>query len=327
MPSSASTKQHNQSSGVKNAIAGVCAGVLTKSTVQPLDFIRTRLQCHDCIRGDYSMTRTIYNIFSNEGVLSLYRGLSANLLGSGVNWGIYFFSYESIKSFFLRHQQQHADTAHSHHKLSSTHHFIAGTVSGLTAISVTNPIWCVKTRMQLQDKSSPTAYRGILDCFSRIIKEEGMLNLYRGLGPAYILVLNPALQFTFYEKIKSIFMEFHLYYDAETDSHSDLGSADFLIMGAMAKMMSSTTVYPMQLIRARLFQTEKRSMLAQGMQDVVVLNNKYDGVFHCAKSIIVKEGVTGFYKGLAVNLIKTVPSSALTFMFYENSMKILNHYC
>ena len=248
--------------------------------------------------------------------MSLYRGLSANLLGSGVNWGIYFFSYESIKSLLNPNNEQ---------KLSSTHHFLAGTLSGITAITVTNPIWCVKTRLQIQDKSSPTAYQGLFDCFRRIIKEEGILPLYRGLGPAYILVLNPALQFTFYEKLKQLFMELHLYYDQT--GNTDLGSTDFLVMGAMAKMMSSSTVYPMQLVRARLFQTEK-NVIKEGIGGGgnVVIQNKYCGFLDCAKRIAIHEGLNGFYKGLSINLIKTVPSSALTFMFYENSMKILNHY-
>ena len=272
------------------------------------------MQVHDCAREDYRLLQTITNIFRQEGISALYRGLSANLLGSGVNWGIYFFTYESIKSFLNDHTG-------SNTKLSSSHHFVAGALSGISAITVTNPIWCVKTRLQIQDKSSTTAYKGLLDCFTRIIKEEGILNLYRGLGPAYILVANPALQFTFYEKLKSLFMELHLYYDK--DGKSDLGSTDFLIMGAMAKMMSSSTVYPLQLVRARLFQTEKSVVANNGN---VLIQNKYCGVGDCIQRIFFREGLRGFYKGLSINLVKTVPSSALTFMFYENSMKILNRY-
>eukprot|EP01084_Bolivina_argentea_P066320 120883_1 len=296
-----------KTSNVQNGFAGICAGVLTKSTVQPLDFIRTRLQVHDVAQSEYQIIGTIKNILKNEGLLCVYRGLSANLLGSGTNWGIYFFSYENLKRYFIQ--------SNITPKTSSINHFMAGYLSGICAITVTNPIWCIKTRLQIDPK-----YNGFIDCLRKICKEEGILTLYRGLGPAYILVLNPALQFTFYEKLKQIFIQLHLQYDSNTHSIDDvLGSTDFLAMGAMAKMLSSSTVYPMQLIRARLFQTEKVSV---SNSNIAIQQNKYFGVHDCVKRIIVNEGISGFYKGLSVNLIKTVPCSALTFFFYENSLKL-----
>ncbi len=67
-----------------------------------------------------------------------------------------------------------------------------------------------------------------------------------------------------------------------------------------------------------MFQTERISI-----GDNIVQQNKYFGVYDCMKRIAVNEGLSGFYKGLSVNLIKTVPSSALTFFFYENTLKML----
>ncbi len=78
-------------------------------------------------------------------------------------------------------------------------------------------------------------------------------------------------------------------------------------MGGIAKAVSSTTTYPMAVVRARLFQTTNSTT-----------KNKYAGVTDCAKTMFRKEGIRGFYKGLSAGLMKTVPGSALTFMFYEN---------
>jgi len=83
-------------------------------------------------------------------------------------------------------------------------------------------------------------------------------------------------------------------------------------------------VYPMQLVRARLFQTEK-SVLTDAVGNLVI-QNKYHGVYDCVKRIVCNEGIQSLYKGLSINLIKTVPSSALTFMFYENTIKLLQRY-
>lgn len=35
------------------------------------------------------------------------------------------------------------------------------------------------------------------------------------------------------------------------------------------------------------------------------------------------EGVRGFYKGITPNLLKNVPASSITFIVYENVLKLL----
>lgn len=47
---------------------------------------------------------------------------------------------------------------------------------------------------------------------------------------------------------------------------------------------------------------------------------KYSGLVRTIKTIFVEEGIRGFYNGMGVNLIRTVPSSALTILTYEVMM-------
>jgi len=74
---------------------------------------------------------------------------------------------------------------------------------------ITNPIWVVKTRLQLQRGSALKAagvaragasagaskvqvpmvqYTGFMDGVRRITQEEGVRGLYRGLGPSLLMV-------------------------------------------------------------------------------------------------------------------------------------------
>ena len=57
---------------------------------------------------------------------------------------------------------------------------------------MTNPIWLVKTRLALQQRSTAVAgvvpYKGMGDALSRIGREEGFKGYYKGLGPSLVLV-------------------------------------------------------------------------------------------------------------------------------------------
>jgi solute carrier family 25 folate transporter 32 len=82
-------------------------------------------------------------------------------------------------------------------ELSAPLNFLSATMAGVTTALVCNPIWMVKTRLQIQQENplkrvsgaALTAaeaalmkpYTGTIDAFSRIVKEEGIFALYRGI--------------------------------------------------------------------------------------------------------------------------------------------------
>ncbi len=57
---------------------------------------------------------------------------------------------------------------------------------------LTNPVWLIKTRLALQQRGATAAgvrpYKGLVDAFVRIGREEGFRGYYKGLGPSLILV-------------------------------------------------------------------------------------------------------------------------------------------
>jgi hypothetical protein len=57
---------------------------------------------------------------------------------------------------------------------------------------LTNPIWLIKTRMQLQTKVAAAAgavpYKGLWDALVQIGRSEGLRGYYKGLGPSLVLV-------------------------------------------------------------------------------------------------------------------------------------------
>ena len=87
-----------------------------------------------------------------------YPCLCAAGLASGMSWGLYFFFYERCK---LRYHEWegHDTTASGASKLSFGHHSVAALEASALTVLVTNPIWLVKTRLQLQVETTASRSR------------------------------------------------------------------------------------------------------------------------------------------------------------------------
>ena len=83
----------------------------------------------------------------------------------------------------------------------------------------------------------------------------------------------------------------------------DLSSSDFLILSSLAKVFAGSATYPYQVVRARL-QMYDSGKIYNGAKDVIM-------------KVWREEGMTGFYKGLAPNLLRVLPSTWVTFLVYE----------
>jgi len=147
MPGSGAKK----ASPLQHMVAGVTAGVASTCMLHPLDLIKVRFQAADGLAKNLPTYRNTANalrtIFVREHGRGLYRGLSPAVTGSGMAWGLYFFFYESAKARHLR-QLQEQDPATT--ELSPLYHCAAAFEGSAATVLLTNPVWLVKTRMQLQ---------------------------------------------------------------------------------------------------------------------------------------------------------------------------------
>lgn len=81
---------------------------------------------------------------------------------------------------------------------------LAGLAAGATGAAIANPTDLVKVRMQAAAKGKTAhAYKGTLDAFAVIYRQEGLAGLYRGVGPTtQRAMLLTATQLASYDHIK-----------------------------------------------------------------------------------------------------------------------------
>lgn len=75
-------------------------------------------------------------------------------------------------------------------------------------------------------------------------------------------------------------------------------------------MTASITTYPHEVIRTRL-QIHQRALVRAGHEA-----DHVPGVIQTFRNVIAQEGWRGLYRGLSINLIRTVPNSAVTLLTY-----------
>lgn len=231
-------------------------------------------------------------------------------------------------------------------KLGPMENFAAACAAGAVMVIITNPVWLIKTRMQLQMKKIQSQgegggnsllagekvkrpYSGMIDAARTIVREEGPLALYKGAIPAMMLVSHGGVQFVAYEFLKSHFGNFkRAVRDEKKDSERNTvierlqDSLGYLTMGAISKVIASTTTYPLQVIKSRLQQRNQVVELTDA-GEVVIVKREYAGVFDCVTRIWKKEGIQGFFKGCIPNAVRVAPSAAITFVVYESVIDFL----
>lgn len=281
-----------------NAGAGAAAGVIAATFVCPLDVLKTRFQVHGLpklrdgsIKGSL-IIGSLEQIFRKEGLCGMYRGLSPTVLALLPNWAVYFTIYDQFKSFLCSRDD-------SHH-LSIGANMLAASGAGALTTITTNPLWVVKTRFQTQGmRAGVVPYRNTLSALRRIAHEEGIRGLYSGLVPALVGISHVAIQFPAYEKIK-------IYLAKQGNTTMDrLGAREVAVASSVAKILASTLTYPHEVVRSRLqeqgYHSEKR----------------YSGVIDCINKVFKQDGIAGFYRGCATNLLRTTPAAVITFTSFE----------
>ncbi|XP_063837985.1 ADP,ATP carrier protein-like [Ostrinia nubilalis] len=190
--------------------------------------------------------------------------------------------------------------------------FIAGGVSAAVSKTAVAPIERVKLILQVQHVSKQIPkdkrYKGIVDAFIRIPKEQGLGSFWRGnLANVIRYFPTQALNFAFKDVYKGMFL-------AGVDKNTQFWRyfAGNLASGGAAGATSLCFVYPLDFARTRL-----AADVGKGKQ------KEFNGLVDCLTKTIKSDGPIGLYRGFIVSVQGIIIYRATYFGFYDTARGML----
>jgi len=193
--------------------------------------------------------------------------------------------------------------------------FTMGGVSAAVSKTAAAPIERVKLLIQNQDEMLKTGrlsepYKGITDCFQRVIREEGFGQLWRG-NLANVLRYFPtqALNFAFKDYFKRTFG-----YNKDKDGYTKwfLGN---LASGGAAGACSLLFVYSLDYARTRLANDNKSAKKGGERQ--------FNGLVDVYKKTWQSDGIAGLYRGFVISCVGIVVYRGLYFGLFDSIKPVL----
>lgn len=300
--------------------AGGCGGTVGAILTCPLEVVKTRLQSSSSVTlyisevqlntvNGASVNRVVSPgplhclkmILQKEGPRSLFRGLGPNLVGVAPSRAIYFAAYSTCKE-----RLNHVFAADS-----TQVHMVSAGAAGFTAITATNPIWLVKTRLQLDARNRGERRMSALDCIRKVYSTDGFKGFYRGMSASYAGISETVIHFVIYESIKRKLLEHKTATAMNEEDQSTKEASDFvglMLAAATSKTCATSIAYPHEVVRTRLREE----------------GTKYRSFFQTLSLIMREEGYGSLYRGLTTHLVRQIPNTAIMMSTYEVVVYLLN---
>uniref|UniRef100_A0A4X2KIS5 Solute carrier family 25 member 36 n=1 Tax=Vombatus ursinus TaxID=29139 RepID=A0A4X2KIS5_VOMUR len=272
-----------------------CGGTVGAILTCPLEVVKTRLQ---------SSSVTLY---ISEVQLNTMTGASVNRVAR-VSPGplhclkaIYFAAYSNCK-----------EKMNSVFDPDSTQvHMISAAMAGFTAITMTNPIWLIKTRLQLDARNRGEKRMSAFECVRKVYQTDGLKGFYRGMSASYAGISETVIHFVIYESIKQKLLEHKTASNMEDEEDSAKEPSDFVRMmlaAATSKTCATSIAYPHEVVRTRLREE----------------GTKYRSFFQTLSLVVREEGYGSLYRGLTTHLVRQIPNTAIMMATYELVVYLLN---
>ena len=197
-------------------------------------------------------------------------------------------------------------------KKSFIQDFLVGGISAAISKTCVAPIERVKLLLQNQDASAQIAadqrYKGIVDCFTRVAREQGITSMWRGnLANVIRYFPTQALNFAF----KDTFKKYLNPYNKKTQP--GMFFIGNIASGGAAGASSLCFVYPLDFARTRLAVDIGKSGS----------DRQFNGLLDCLVKIARSDGVLGLYRGFGISVMGIIAYRGAYFGLFDTGNAIL----
>ncbi|XP_069694850.1 mitochondrial 2-oxoglutarate/malate carrier protein-like isoform X2 [Periplaneta americana] len=264
------------------------------SICHPLDFLKTRMQLSGYgkkVKEHQTVFHLARHVFLNEGILTFYDGLSASLMRQ--------ISYTSVRTgvftSLLDAFSKNGTPPGIFTKMG------IGVVTGIAGALVGNPFDVALIRMAADGRlpsSERRNYKHVGDALYRMVAEEGIKSLFRGVVPNMARAIVVSItSFVTYLEIKEFLVD-KGYMNDNLASHS--------VSSMISGLVVSVASLPIDAVKTRL----------QNMKTIDGVP-EYTGLLDAGTKIIQKEGLHALFKGLTPYYLRLGPNTIFYFIFLE----------
>ena len=284
-------------------MGGISAGI-SKTLVAPIERVKLLLQLQDA--SSKMKEGKLYNgivdcflrVNKEQGFNSFWRGNFANVLRYFPTQALNF----AFKDFFKRTLCPY-DSKVEFWKFFFGN-LASGGAAGACSLSVVYPLDFARTRLATDvGKGKDREFQGLIDCVTKVAKNDGVYGLYRGFGISVVgIIIYRALYFGMFDTGRQV-----LFKPTEKPNIFVLW-----LFAQTVTVLSGIASYPLDTVRRRL-------MMQSGKKEVL-----YTGTVDCFTKIYFKEGgLKPFFKGAGSNVIRGT-GGALVLVLYDKIQDWLN---
>lgn len=250
--------------------------------------------------GQFNGTMDAFvKIARNEGLPSLWSGLPPTLVMAIPATVIYFTLYDHIRETLIK------QTTKTEQPIWIS--LVSGAGARVFAATTISPLEMIRTKMQ----SERMSYNQIGNALVDLVKKNGWLSLWRGLGPTLLRdVPFSSLYWANYEMLKQKF------------NQKEPTVAFSFVSGAAAGTVSAVLTLPFDVVK-----THRQTELGeQQMKASFQQSKSRTSTFSILNKIYNQHGVKGLFAGIVPRIIKVAPACAIMITSYEYGKSFFREY-
>lgn len=295
----------NDSAPVKQAVMGVppfvvdfmmggVSAAVSKTAAAPIERVKLLIQNQEEMLKSGRLDKKydgiadcFKRVTANEGVASLWRGNTANVIRYFPTQALNFAFRDTYKAMFNFKKDRDGYAKWMAGNLAS------GGAAGATSLLFVYSLDYARTRLANDNKSAKSGgerqFNGLVDVYKKTMMTDGIAGLYRGFMPSVLgIVVYRGLYFGMYDSIKPVVL---------------VGPLEGNFLASFALGWTVTTgagiaSYPLDTIRRRMMMTSGEAV-------------KYKSSLDAGRQIIAKEGVKSLFKGAGANILRGVAGAGV----------------